>query len=398
MHPAKEIYVTKSKKLSNKKIILGVTGSIAAVETLKLARELIRHGAEVIPVMTNSATKIIHPDVLWFATGKRPIVQLTGETEHVLYCGQKDHADIMLISPCSANTISKIAHGIGDTTVTIFAITAIGTGIPLIIVPAMHISMYKNKIVKQNIEKCKKNGINFIQPKIEKNKAKQADIDEIVSNVIRQIGNKTYSGKKILIIGGPTSESIDDVRVITNRSSGKTAVSLALSAFYQNAKVNLWYGKNASVKPPQFIETKYFETSNGILKMANSTQLNKFDYIFVCAAISDYIPKKQKGKISSDKNKITIELKPTQKIISKIRKKASKPKIIGFKVEEKKDNLKQKSMKVLEGNNLDYIVGNTIQAFDRDINEIWVFNKKGKTFHKKGKKENIAEYILEIIK
>lgn len=399
MHPAEEIHGIKSNKLSGKKIVLGVTGSIAAVETIKIARELIRHGAEVIPIMTKNATKIIHPDALWFATGKKPILELTGATEHVSYCGQvKDHANLLLISPCTANTISKIAHGIDDTTVTTFATTAIGTGIPLIIVPAMHISMYKHKIVQQNIEKCKKIGINFIQPNIEKNKAKHPEIDEIVSNVIKQTGDKLYSKKKILIIGGPTSEPIDDIRVITNRSSGKTAISLELNAFHQDAEVHLWLGKNANIKPPQFIKTKHFETSNDLIKMINSTNLKNFDYIIVCAAISDYIPKKQKGKISSGKNKITIELKPTEKIIPKMRKKTSKSKIIGFKIEEKKSRLKEKSMNILKKYNIDYIVGNTIKGFEKDENEIWIFDKKGKTFHKKDKKENLTEYILEIIK
>jgi len=399
MHPAEDIRGIKSKKLSNKKIVLGVTGSIAAVETIKLARELIRHGAEVIPVMTKNAAKIIHQDALWFATGEKPILELTGATEHVSYCGQvKDHADLLLISPCTANTISKIAHGIDDTTVTTFATTAIGTGIPMIIVPAMHLSMYKHEIVQQNIEKCKKIGITFIQPNIEKNKAKHSEIDDIVSNVIRQTGNKQYSGKKILIIGGPTSESIDDIRVITNRSSGKTAVTLALNAFYQDADVDLWLGKNANIKPPQYIKTNYFRTLNELIKKTQVTDLKRYEYIVICAAISDYIPKKQKGKIPSGKNKLTIELKPSQKFIPILRKKAPKTKIIGFKVEEKKDKLKEKSMKILKNYNADFIIGNIIEGFEKDTNEIWIFNKKGKTFHKKDKKENLASYILKIIK
>ena len=140
MHPADEIRGSKSNKLAKKKIVLGVTGSIAAVETVKLARELIRNGAEVFPVMTKSATKIIHPDALWFATGNKPIVELSGATEHVSFCGRvKYPADLLLISPCTANTISKIAHGIDDTTVTTFASTAIGSSVPIMIVPAMHL-------------------------------------------------------------------------------------------------------------------------------------------------------------------------------------------------------------------------------------------------------------------
>ena len=134
MHPADDIRGIKSSKLSNKKIILGITGSIAAVETIKLARELIRHGASVFPVMTKSATKILHPDSLEYATSEIPVLELTGQTEHVMHCGiTKNHADLFIIYPCTANTISKIAHGIDDTPVTTYATTSIGSNIPMII-------------------------------------------------------------------------------------------------------------------------------------------------------------------------------------------------------------------------------------------------------------------------
>jgi len=147
MHPADEIRGVKSKRLFKKKIVLGITGSIAAVESVKLSRELIRHGAEVFPVMTQSATKIIHPDSLEFSSGNKPIIELTGKTEHVSFCGRvKEPADLFIISPCTANTISKIAHGIDDTAVTTFATTAIGSGIPILIVPAMHLSMVSNSL------------------------------------------------------------------------------------------------------------------------------------------------------------------------------------------------------------------------------------------------------------
>ena len=200
MHPADEIRGIKSKKLSKKKIVLGVTGSIAATESIKLSRELIRHGADVYPVMTKAATRIIHPDSLEFATSHLSIIELTGKTEHVSFCGlTKDRVDLLLISPCTANTISKIALGIDDTSVTTFATTAIGSGISIAIVPAMHLSMYNHKILQENIEKCKKVGISFIEPLIEKNKAKMADINEIVSYVFRKLGKNDLINKKILI-------------------------------------------------------------------------------------------------------------------------------------------------------------------------------------------------------
>ncbi|MCK4995933.1 MAG: bifunctional phosphopantothenoylcysteine decarboxylase/phosphopantothenate--cysteine ligase CoaBC [Thermoplasmatales archaeon] len=398
MHPADEIRGSKSKILSKKRIVLAVTGSIAAVETIKLSRELIRHGAEVIPVMSPSATKIIHPDSIWFATGNKPIIELTGATEHVSFCGRvKNPADLLLICPSTANTISKIAHGIDDTPVTTFATTAIGSGVPILIVPAMHLSMYDHKIIQENIKKCKEVGIKFIDPFIEKNKAKMVDINEIIAYTIRETGTQDLAKKKILVIGGPTAESIDDVRIITNRSSGKTAVSLALNAFYRGADVELWYGIGKE-SPPDYIKTVDFESINDLLKLVKTKDLKKFDIIILCAAISDYIPKKQKGKISSGKDKLIIEMSPAPKIISSLRKKGPKSKIIGYKVEENTVKLKEKAKDLIKKNNLDFVVANTISTFNKDKNEIWIIDKKGKCIHKKGDKKQLAGQILDTIK
>ena len=398
MHPADEIRGIKSNKLSKKKIVLAVTGSIAAVECVKLSRELIRHGAEVFPVMTHSATKIIHPDSLEFATSNKPIIELSGQAEHVSFCGRvKNPADLLLISPCTANTISKIAHGIDDTSVTTFATTAIGSKVPIIIVPAMHLSMYDHKIIQKNIKICKNVGIKFVDPFVDRNKAKMADIYEIVANVIRETGKKDFVKKKILIIGGATVESIDDIRYVTNRSSGKTAVNLVNNAFLRGADVTFWYG-TGSETVPSYIKTVRFESTNDLIELIKSSISKRYNIIINCAAIADYTPNKQKGKISSGKTKLTIEMKPTKKVISLLRKNAPKSKIVGFKVEENKKMLKERAFDLLKRNNLDFVVGNTISGFGSKTNEIWIVDKKGKTLHKKGDKEELADSILEIVK
>ena len=395
MHPVEDIRGVKSKILLNKKIILAVTGSISAVETVKIARELIRHGADVIPVMTHAATKIIHPDALWFATGKRPIIELTGEVEHVSYCGRvKDSADSLLISPCTSNTISKIAHGIDDNPVTTFATTAIGSNIPILIVPSMHLSMYGHKIVQENIKICKKIGIKFVEPDIVGNKAKLASTDVIVANVLRQLGKKDLLKKKILIIGGATSVPIDDIRILTNRSSGKTAVNLAKNAFFRGADVTLWYGLGKE-PVPAYIQTINFETFDDLVKLVN--KIEKYDVVIVCAAVSDYILDKKTGKIPSGKDKLILELKPTPKLVSMLRKNTPKSKIVGFKVEENKNKLQEKSFDLLKKNNLDFVVGNATSGFAGDDNEIWIVDKQNKCIHKKGKKEKLANNILDMI-
>ncbi|MBN2603764.1 MAG: bifunctional phosphopantothenoylcysteine decarboxylase/phosphopantothenate--cysteine ligase CoaBC [Candidatus Thermoplasmatota archaeon] len=397
MHPADEIRGEKSKKLQDKKIVLGVTGSIAAVETVKLARELIRHGSRVYPVMTPAATRIIHPDALWFATGVEPIISLTGETQHVEMCGRvSDKADLFLISPCTANTISKISYGIDDTAVTTFASTAIGSKIPIIIVPAMHLSMYNHKFVQENIEKCKKIGINFIDPKIERNKAKLPSIKEIVTNVIRLIGVSDLKNKNVLIIGGSSIEPIDDVRAISNQSSGKTAISLAMSSFLRGAKVELWYG--CSSEPvPEFLNYSRFSTLDELIELLETTSLTKFNIIVLCAALADYKPDKINGKISSKREKLIIELKPTKKIMTILRKLAPKATIVGFKLEESSESLKKSMEELIDRYSIDFVVGNIISALNKDETEIWLMDKKYKTLNKKGSKLEIADQIFDTI-
>lgn len=397
MHPSDEIRGVKGNILSNKKIVLGITGSIASVECVRLSRELVRYGAEVFPVMTSAATKIIHPDSLEFATGHKPILELTGETEHVSLCGMvKEPADLFLISPCTANTISKIAHGIDDTPVTTFATTAVGSGIPILIVPAMHLSMYNHKVVQGNIEKCKKIGIKFVEPYITESKAKMADISEIVARLIRETGKRDMVKKNVLVIGGATAEPIDDVRIISNRSSGKTAVWLAENAFVRGADVELWYGCSRG-PVPDYINTVKFESVKNLMELLTK-DLNKFDVIIICAAISDYIPKKREGKIPSGEKKLVLEMSPAPKIIEKLREKAPNSKIVGFKLEEKQDGLTDVAYEFLKKNKLDFVVANTISGLEDNKNKVWIVDKKGNSTKREGSKKILADYILDMAK
>jgi len=398
MHPAEELRGKKNNKLLHKRIVLGVTGSIAAVESIKLARELIRHGADVYPVMTTAATRIIHPDALEFATSHKPVMQLTGQTEHVSWCGLvQDPVDLLLISPCTANTISKIARGIDDTPVTTCATTAIGSKVPILLVPAMHLSMYDHRIVQKNIDICKDQGVLFIDPFISGNKAKLPEIHEIVETVIRTVGKRDLLNKKILIIGGATAEPIDDIRLITNRSSGKTAISLSVNAFERGADVELWYGY-ATEPILSYIPYKRFETVTDLLKLIKNNRIKHFDSIIVCAAIANYIPKKQKGKIPSGKEKFSIDWTQAPTILETLRSRVPHAKIIAFKTEEKKINVKRKTQQLLTKHHLHGAVGNTLAGFGAKDNEILILTKNGKSTWKKGKKEELASVIIDMLK
>jgi phosphopantothenoylcysteine decarboxylase/phosphopantothenate--cysteine ligase len=395
MHPVKEIYCTKSQKLKGKRIVLGITGSIGAVESIKLARELIRNGADVHPVMTQAAQKIIHPYSLEFATGNPPITEIDGKVQHVAYCGEvEDKADMLLIAPSTANTISKIAFGIDDTTVTTFATTAIGSKIPVVIVPAMHGSMYNHPIVLENIEKLRSIGVTVIEPKLEEKKAKMPQIWEITENVMRILGPTDLHGKKVLVIAGSTEEEIDDIRIITNRSSGKTGIELVLSAFERGAEAELWMGR-CSVHIPNFVKVKRFKRTDDILDMVD--EINH-DIVIIPAAISDYSPKKHEGKIPSGQQELSIPLKPNPKIIEKI-KEVSDGIVVGFKAESEipKDELLTRAKNRMVELDLDLMIANDISETTSKENHVYILGRDGKNEELTGKKQEIAGKILDRI-
>ncbi|MGB9635675.1 MAG: bifunctional phosphopantothenoylcysteine decarboxylase/phosphopantothenate--cysteine ligase CoaBC [Thermoplasmata archaeon] len=397
MHPAKDILETKSKKLSGKKIILGVTGSIAAVETVKLVRELIRHGATVIPVMTKSAQEIIGEKALHFASGEKVITEISGEVEHVKYCGAREtRADLLLIAPATANTISKIASGIDDTPVTTFATTAIGTGIPVMIVPAMHETMYRHTVLQENIKKLEKLGVLFINPKIAESKAKFPEIEEIVEWVIRILGKRDYLGKKILVIGGASYEPLDEMRVITNLSTGKMSMAIAKTAFERGGDVEMLAGR-MEVQVPPYIPVTRFHTVEDLMEKLGKLRIQDFQYIFVPAALSDFGVDMKKGKIPSDRT-LEITLKPLPKVIIELRKQSDAI-IVGFKAEatENEEILANKAYDALIKNKIDYVCANQLRNVGADSGEVLVLDRNGKHQKIKGTKEEIAERIFDLI-
>ena len=236
-------------------IVLCVTGSIAAIESIKLARELARNGINVKCFMSDGACEIIHPYTMEFATGQSVVTKLTGSIEHVKYA----NADLILVAPATANVISKLAYKIADNPINTLLITAFGYKTPILMVPSMHNSMYK--AIKENIETLKGEGISFVKPKIEEKKAKFPNIDDIVLHSLRKLGNKELKGKKVLISAGATFEKIDEVRGITNRSSGKMGVEIAKEAFIRGADVTIIYG-NMSVGIPKEFEVIDVESVN----------------------------------------------------------------------------------------------------------------------------------------
>ncbi|MDA4135905.1 MAG: bifunctional phosphopantothenoylcysteine decarboxylase/phosphopantothenate--cysteine ligase CoaBC [Thaumarchaeota archaeon] len=401
--PLKEIQFTRGRELDGKRIVLGVTGSVASVETPQLARDLIRHGADVVAVMTPSAEKLIRADLLEWATGNPVIRELTGKTEHVRLIGESpEQADLLLVAPCTANTISKIALGIDDTPVTTFASMAIGNGVPVLVCPAAHEPMYRNRAVAENIRRLKEMGVEVVEPRIEEGKAKIADRETIVMAVLRLLEKRDLEGRNILVSGGPSAEFIDPVRVITNLSSGKTGVDIATEAWRRGASVSYVYG--GSLAPPALIRSRRIvtteEMSEAVLSELSS---RRFDVFISAAAPADFTPlKSAASKISTKLGNISLELKPTRKIVREVRSGWPELFVVAFKAETVRSlkELERIAKAYLVDSKADMVVANSVSggaAFGSDYNELLVVTKR-KTIHfARDLKTNLARRLLDEI-
>lgn len=396
-HPAFDIKGSKGHELSGRKIILCVTGSIAAVETVKLARELMRFGAEVRAVMSPSAKNIIHPHVLQYATGHEVITEITGKIEHVELCGKRENkADLLLIAPCTSNTIGKISAGIDDTTVTTFATTAIGSGIPIIIVPAMHVSMYSHPMVMKNIKRLEELGIEFMSPRIEEGSAKIASIDDIILRVLRVLGRNELKGKRVLITAGGTAESIDPIRILTSRSSGKTGLELAREAYIRGADVIKLVQRDHSTYSD--IESIRVESAQQMTDAVLKELKKGFDVLICPAAISDYTVNKSPNKTNFGKE-LTLSLKSVPKLIQLVRKKYPDLTIIGFKAETNVPvkELISRARSMMDKHRLDLVVANDVGKgwIGEDENEVYIISNE--ITHIKGSKRSIAKNIIDAL-
>ena len=406
-HTSKIITGSKSKELLGKKIILCITGSVAAIRSPDIARELMRYGANVFVVMTPMAEKIIHPYTLEWATGNPVVTQLTGEIQHVTYGGEhQNHADLILVAPSTANTIGKVACGIDDTTVTTLLTTAIGSGIPVIIAPAMHASMYKHPIVLENIKKLEKIGVKVLLPKIEDGKAKIQETSEIISSVKEKLlKNQDLKGCRVLITAGPTRSYIDAFRYITNPSSGKTGIAIANEAISRGAEVTLVYGP-ATESPPPSVNLLKIETTEEMLStVINELKSNKYDIAILSAAASDFgVPDRKMEKISSSQGQWVLRLVPLPKIIAEVKKIDPNVFLVGFKAEYNitQKELINRSFNRLKEMKMDLIVANDVSqenaGFGSDTNEVYIIDRGKNVLHiNLTEKRDIATKLLDKI-
>ncbi|GAA5819532.1 MAG: bifunctional phosphopantothenoylcysteine decarboxylase/phosphopantothenate synthase [Methanobrevibacter sp. CfCl-M3] len=305
-------------------IVLCVTGSVAAVETIKLAREFRRQGFEVQPFLSKNGEKIIHPNALEFACGKSVITDITGMIEHIKYAD----VDLILVAPATANIISKFTYKIADDHISSLLTAAQGHETPIFLVPSMHETMYKT--ISENIEKLKSEGVHFFEPKMEEVHAKFPNKKDIILESSKLTTNRDLDNINILISIGRTSEYLDPIRVISNKSTGKMGLELIKESYRRGANLTVISGE-IDVELPKMINVVKACTVNQMSKEIKKHL--KHNNVFIsAAAVSDFVPKSSDKKISSD-NGILVEFIPVEKIIETVKDISPNSYLVGFKAE-----------------------------------------------------------------
>jgi phosphopantothenoylcysteine decarboxylase/phosphopantothenate--cysteine ligase len=389
-------------ELAGKKIVLCISGSVAAYKSIELARLLMRHGSDVTCVASKAATGLIKPSYFKWATGNEVITKLTGDLEHIKVADYKQ-SDLIVVYPCTANTLGKLANGIDDTPISTVLSVGFGSKIPIVIALAMHESMYGNAAVRKNIEFLE-GKVEFIGPNMVEGKAKASEPEEVLDHVLRKFGSSSkLRGKKILITAGPTIEYIDPVRVITNQSTGKTGVLLASELVSAGAKVTFIYGPGKEL-PPKGVKLIKVETSQEMFDAIKKEMKQKFDIVILAAAVSDYLPEKSNAtKIKSVQNKIMMKLKRAPKIIDQVKQIQKNVFLVGFKAETNcsKDKLVRLARKKMIESNADLMIANDIGSqkykMNNEYNNVIIVDSKKTTQSGWKKKQEIARFIRKEI-
>jgi phosphopantothenoylcysteine decarboxylase / phosphopantothenate---cysteine ligase len=401
VHPSRAIRGRTTQLLDGKRIVLGISGSIAAVEVPRIIRELIRHGADVRAVMSPESTRIITAEAVEFATGHPPVLQLSGNVEHVTLLGPGEgRADLLLIAPATANTLSKIAHGIDDTPVTSCASIALGGGVPILVAPAMHSHMGMNPAVRENVERLLSWGVGIVRGASLEGEEKIATPEEVAAAVLHRLAEGPWTGRSVIVIGGASRERIDAVRSVTNESSGGMAVALANQAFFRGAHVALWAGA-LQVSLPPWIPVVRWEGVDELVALARGrrTELRESMAVFVPAALSDFTLEPRPGKIPSrDNPSLTLSLRRAPKVLPTLRELAPPPtRLIGFKLEtgERAGDLEREGARLRVESGADWVVANPASAMGSAETSALVIGPLGQRHWIRGPKPEVAGKLLD---
>ena len=370
--------------LRQKKILVGITGSIAAYKTASLVRLLVKQGAEVKVIMTKSATEFISPLTLSTLSKQHVLTNLYNNDEWENHVKLGRWADIMLIAPLSANTLSKMALGACDNILLAIYLSAT---CPIVVAPAMDEDMWHHPAVQNNIEKLKTFG-NYILPVNNGELAsgligegRMAEPEEIVNYLETYFSEiQDLKGKKILITAGPTQEAIDPVRFIGNRSSGKMGVAIARECYKRGAEVLLVLGPVTSNFDTSGFTVYKVQTANEMFEACKSV-FQTVDIAIMAAAVADYTPKMVEiQKIKKKNSEFTLDLIKTTDILQYLGSvKRQNQLLVGFALET--NNEHGFAIEKLNSKNADLIVLNSITnpgvGFNFDTNQVTIFDKKG---------------------
>ena len=391
--------------LTNKNILLCVTGGIAAYKAAELVRLLKTSNAFVKVLMTKSAQEFITPLTMQALSGEKVHTDLLS-TEAEAAMGHIELAkwcDLIVVAPCSANSLSKIAEGRGDD---LLSAVCLATESEIFIAPAMNQAMWKDKRTQKNLSKSIKAGLNIIGPASgeqacgDVGDGRMTEPADIVSEVEKTLEKGLLTGKKVIITAGPTQEMIDPVRYISNKSSGKMGFSLAEEVKNQGALVTLISGP-VNLKTPEKVK-RHDVLSADEMKLKVEELIEDCDIFIAAAAVSDFKPKEiYKNKIKKNKSEKHLNLKMDKNsdILKVISEKNLNLKIVGFAAET--ENLLSNAKKKLSQKKLDLIVANDVSkkdiGFDSDENEVTLITKKEQKKIKKASKKIVSKKIVEFI-
>lgn len=375
------------RSLKNKKILIGITGGIAAYKIPILVRELIKLEAEVKIILTQEATKFVSPYTLKILSKNDVFIdqfELLDKGD-IIHTTLSDWPDLYVIAPATANTIAKITYGVCDNLLTLFPLSS---KCKILAVPSMHTNMYENEVTQKNIKILKERGYYFIEPDVgqlaggDVGKGRLPEIERIVFEIVKILYKKTFLNKKILITAGPTREYIDSVRFISNPSSGKMGYELALEGVLRGGDVTLVSGK-VYLNPPYEVKLINIESSDEMFNEVSKYFIDT-NYLVMSSAVCDFRPiQKKDKKIKKEESFLSIlNLEKTKDILKEMGKIKKNQKLIGFalEVENELENAKKKLIE----KNLDMIVLNTNSekgGFEKDTNEVTIILKNNKIYN-----------------
>ncbi|HQT26126.1 MAG TPA: bifunctional phosphopantothenoylcysteine decarboxylase/phosphopantothenate--cysteine ligase CoaBC [Burkholderiales bacterium] len=373
------------------KIILGITGGIAAYKAPELVRFFVKRGIGVEVVMTEAAARFVTPLTLQALSG-RPVH--LSQWEGMIHIDLSRDADAILVAPATADFIAKIANGHADD---LLSSLCLARDCPLHLAPAMNRQMWENPSTKRNIERLKEDGIRLIGPEEglqacgETGFGRMTEPEEIASRMIASLSPKSLAGKRFLITAGPTLEPIDPVRVITNLSSGKMGYAIARAAIELGAEVVLVSGPTALLRPEgvKFVSVR---TAREMLD-AVMENISGADVFVSVAAVSDYhVANASREKIKKS-GRLVLELEPNPDILKTVANLDNPPYCVGFAAET--ENLHENAVLKLKSKKVPMIVGNLAKdALGADENEIEIFTEDGSRKLPRAAKAALARQIL----